>query len=164
MGFFKGLWGGVTTVASKLFVGEKGWIEQVSDTADKWHPSKTTIHRMTLEDQTAGDASQESARGFVQVTHDSWFDILVDAWARLPRPVIATWCIGVLIGWWPPPEYLTTMYATNPIMLNIIWTVITFYFGARVIVKDIPAAVALATNAIRAYKESKKKDEENTNG
>lgn len=143
------MWSAVGKFFGKLFVGDKGIIEQTSDVVDKWMPSKTTIHNQSIESLKAGDDSQDSARKMVLVSHDSWLDIGIDAWSRLPRPVIATWVTGVLIGWWEPPAYLNAMYATNPIMMNIIWTVVTFYFGARLIIKDIPAAVALAVNAVK---------------
>ena len=142
----------VGSFVGKLFTGEKGFIEQTSDVVDKWHPSKTTIHKMSMEDLKAGDNSQDSARKMVLVTHDSWLDIIIDAWARLPRPAFATWAFGLLVGWWEQPVHINTL---NPLLLNIIWTVVTFYFGARVIVKDIPAAVALTMNAVRKYKDSK---------
>lgn len=136
----------------KIFVGDKGIVEQISDVTDKWMPSKTTIHRQSIEDLKAGDNSQDSARKMVLIYHDSWLDIAVDAWARLPRPLFATWAFGLLVGWWEQPEHINQL---NPVLLNIIWTVVTFYFGARVIVKDIPAAVALTMNAVQKYKDSK---------
>lgn len=128
----------------KLFVGDKGFLEQTSDIVDKWNPSKTTIHKQTIEDLKAGDASQDSARKMVLISHDSWLDIIIDGWSRLPRPAFATWAFGVLVGWWQAPAHLS---ALHPIALNILWTVVTFYFGARVIVKDIPAAVMLWKNS-----------------
>jgi hypothetical protein len=135
---------GITSFASKLFVGDKGIIEQISATADKWHPSKTTVHKMSIEDQQAGDSSQESARNMLVVSHDSWIDIGVDAISRLPRPAFAIWAFGVLVGFWEAPSNLSDIH---PLALNIIWTVVTFYFGARVIIKDIPSAIALYKNA-----------------
>jgi len=145
---------------SKLFTGEKGIIEQTSDVVDKWMPSKTTIHKMSIEDQQAGDQSQDSARKMQQASHGSWVDIIIDAWSRTPRPAFATWAFGLLVGWWEPPRHL--LMATeggsivwNPILGNIIWTIITFYFGARVIFKDIPAAIAIASRVISKIKDIK---------
>lgn len=125
-------------VKNTLFGSDKGLVEQISDVADKWSPSETTKHKMSLEDQTAGDASQESARAMVFTSHNSWFDILVDGLNRLPRPVIAFWAIGVLTGWIDQPTHLAHL---DPLVGNIIWTVATFFFGSRVIFKDIPAMV-----------------------
>lgn len=120
---------------SKLFVGEKGIVGQVADTVDRFFPSDTTLHKMSLEDQTAGDASQDSARKLTFVSHDSWLDIGVDAFNRMVRPVFTYWGFALLMGWVDPPQHLLTM---NPIVLNILWTIITFWFGSRIIVKDIP--------------------------
>lgn len=122
----------------KLFGSDKGIVEQVSDTIDKWAPSEVTKHKMSIEDLKAGDDSQASARAMVMTSHNSWFDILIDGISRLPRPVITTWAIGMLFGWIPEPIHLQTL---NPITLNIIWTVITFWFGSRVLLKDIPSVI-----------------------
>ncbi len=134
----------VGSFAGKLFVGDKGIVEQISDVTDKWMPSKTTIHKMSIDDQKAGDESQESARAMVLVSHDSWLDIAVDAISRLPRPAFAIWSFCVLVGWVEAPKHLSDIH---PMALNIIWTVVTFYFGARVIIKDIPSAIAMWQNA-----------------
>ena len=123
----------------------KGIVEQVSNTYDKFNPSETTRHKMNLDDQKAGDASQDSARKMILVTHESWLDILVDALNRLPRPLITMWAVGGLIGWWQLPR----TGDIDPFMQNIIWTVISFWFGSRVMFKDIP-------NAIKVFNENKK--------
>ena len=140
------MWKAVGSFFGKMFVGDKGIVEQISDTVDKWHPSKVTIHKMSIEDQKAGDDSQDSARKMAFISHDSWLDIVVDAWSRIPRPAFATWAFGLLVGWWDQPAHINQL---NPVLLNIIWTVVTFYFGARVIIKDIPAAIVLLKNARR---------------
>ena len=128
------MWGWV----KGLFSSNKGIVEQVSDVADKWVPSATTQHKMGIEDLKAGDESQASARAMVVPAHDTWFDALVDGLNRLPRPVITGWVIGMLFGWVPEPVHLQTL---SPMTLNIIWTVITFWFGSRVLFKDIPAMI-----------------------
>ena len=118
-----------------LFSG--GAIKTVSDTVDKWRPSPVTRNAMDLENQQAGDQSQESARAMPLATHDTWFDVLVDGVNRLVRPVVTFWIIGGLAGFW-------TLPATghiDPVMLNIGWTVIGFWFGSRALLKDLPAAV-----------------------
>jgi hypothetical protein len=124
--------------ASKLFSGKKGIIEEVSDVADKWIPSDTTKHKMSIEDLQAGDASQAAAQKMVLTSHNSWFDILVDGLNRLPRPLITGWVVAMLFGWVAEPAHLQVM---SPMTLNIIWTVITFWFGSRVLFKDIPSLI-----------------------
>ena len=124
----------------------KGVVGEVSDAVDKWSPSPTTKHAMATEnaalsiaDQQAGDASQNSARAMTQVAHDSWFDVAVDGLSRLVRPILTYWVIGGLVGLWPLP----TLCNVDPIMMNIVWTVITFWFGSRTVFKDLPAAYVL---------------------
>ncbi len=117
----------------------KGLIGSASDAIDKWIPSDSTKQKQNLENQKAGDESQKNAYSLVLPTHDSWFDILVDGLNRLPRPVLTFWAIGVLCGYWSGPNF----ELIHPFMLNVIWTIITFWFGARVVMKDIPAAIAV---------------------
>ncbi len=117
----------------------KGVVGEISDTIDRWNPSPVTEHKMNIEDQQAGDESQNSARNMKQYVHESWLDIFVDAMNRLPRPVITGWVIGGLIGWWELPR----TGDIDPFMQNIIWTVITFWFGSRVIFKDVPRAIQM---------------------
>jgi len=120
----------------------KGIVTQVSDAVDRWIPSNETKHNQSIEDLKAGDESQKSAREMVLVSHDSWLDIFVDACNRLVRPGITLWVVGGLIGWWDLPR----TGDIDPTMMNIIWTVITFWFGSRVMFKDLPNALKLYKN------------------
>lgn len=122
--------------------GNKGVVEQVSDTVEKWNPGPVKKHEMSIEQLQAEDASQASARSMQQATHDDIFNRIIDGISRLPRPIIAFWAIGQLFGILVPPTHLSTL---NPIVLNIVWTVVGFYFGIRTISQDIPKLI----NAIR---------------
>lgn len=132
---------------TSLFGGKKGIVDSVSDTVDKWNPSPVTQHKMSVEDskqsvaeQNAGDESQNSARAMPLPTHGTWFDSLVDGLNRLVRPTITYWIVGGLVGFWRLP----TLGTIDPIMMNIVWTVVTFWFGSRMLFKDIPAAYLMA--------------------
>ncbi len=126
-----------------LFGGsDKGIIEQVSDTVDKWHPSPTTEHKMNMESTAVDNQSQDSARGMQFHTHNTRVDVIVDAANRLPRPLITFWIIGGLMGLWPLPA----TGQIDPVMLNIAWTVVSFWFGSRAIFKDIPKAIQTIRN------------------
>jgi len=117
----------------------KGVIQQASDVADKWIPSETSKHEMSVEDMKAGDSSQAAAQGFTPApSHESWLDILIDAWSRAQRPAFSTWALGLLCGWWEGPR----LDSIDPLTLNIIWTIVGFWFGTRMIFKDIPNAIA----------------------
>lgn len=129
----------VFTKIGKVLFGssDKGIVTEVSDAVDKWVPSETTKHKMSIEDLQAGDASQESARSMVIASHSTWFDALVDGLNRMVRPAFTLWAFGVLVGWWPPPA----KGQLDPMTWNIIWTIITFWFGSRMLFKDIPYLV-----------------------
>lgn len=118
-------------------------------------PSAATKQKNSIEDLKAGDASQASARAMILAHHDSWLDIFVDGCNRSVRPFITYWVMGVLFGWWEAPK----TGDIDPIILNIIWTVITFWFGSRVVFKDVPNAIA-AFKAIKTKAAIKKKKEE----
>lgn len=129
------------SLGSTLFgSSEKGLVTEVSDAVDRWLPSETSKHKMSLDDVKAGDESQDSARKMVLVSHSGLIDQVVDAMNRLVRPVVTFWIVGGLMGFWDLPR---TDYI-DPMMMNISWTVITFWFGARMVFKDIPNAWRLA--------------------
>ncbi len=143
MGFLKAL----TSIPSLLFgstTNGKGVVGSISDVVNEWMPSQTSKNKQSIEDLKAGDASQAAAYGLVLKSHDSWFDILVDGLNRLPRPMLTLWVFGILANWWNAPD-LTNVH---PMLLNIVWTIITFWFGSRVVLKDMPSA-------IMAYREMK---------
>lgn len=146
------------SVASSFFGSSsngKGLVGSVSDIADKWMPSAETKQKNSIEDLKAGDESQDSARKMILPHHDSWFDILIDGLNRSVRPFITFWVMGVLFGWWAAPNTASI----DPIILNIIWTVITFWFGSRVIFKDVPNAM-MAFSAMRTKKKKAKEEKE----
>jgi len=135
-----------TKIIGGLFgSNDKGIVTEVSDTVDKWIPSETSKHNMSIEDQKAGDESQDSARKMELPTHNTWFDSLIDGINRLPRPVMTTWAFGILVGWWPAP----VVGAIDPMTWNIIWTIVTFWFGSRMLFKDIPAAFRLIRGMVK---------------
>jgi hypothetical protein len=137
MNVFKLIGKGVSALFGSSDNG-KGIVGEISDTVDRWSPSAQTLQENSIEDLKAGDASQESARGMKQVNHESWVDIFVDAMNRLPRPLIGGWVICILFGWVEP----THLESLSPLTMNIVWTVVTFWFGSRVVFKDIPKAIA----------------------
>jgi hypothetical protein len=121
------------------FGGEKGIVEQVSDTVERWNPGPVKEHEMNLEQLKAEDASQDSARKAPEASsHEGIFNRVVDGLNRLPRPLMAFWAIGELTGLLPQPTHLNTI---NPIVLNIIWSVVGFYFGIRTITQDLPKLI-----------------------
>ena len=114
----------------------KSVAETVAETVDNYAPGQVTQHKMEVEDVKVGDESQQAARQF-QATKmgTTWFDTLIDGLNRLPRPLFALWAFGELSGLLSVPPGLNTLH---PIVLNIIWTIIGFYFGIRTISQDLP--------------------------
>lgn len=124
--------------------GDKGLVTEVSDAVDKWIPSAATKHKQSIEDLKAGDESQDSARQMQLPRTDSVigivviFNAIVDGANRLVRPGLTLWMFGILAGWWAMPPILLSP-AVPPMFWNIAWTIITFWFGSRVLFKDIPS-------------------------
>lgn len=131
-----------TSLAGTLFGNSsngKGVVQTAVDTYERFDPSAVKLHEMSLEDQTAGDASQDSARKMIVApSHDSWFDILIDGLNRSVRPGFTLWAFGTLVGWWDTTAHWNEI---PPMVWNIIWTIITFWFGSRILFKDLPSLV-----------------------
>lgn len=138
MKWIKSAWAVVTGAFGGSKSG-KSIVETTADIVDNYKPGQVTQHKMQIEDVQVGDASQSAARNFqAQKMGDTWFDVLVDGLNRLPRPLFALWAFCELSGILPVPPGLNTMH---PIVLNIIWTIIGFYFGVRTISQDLPKII-----------------------
>lgn len=116
----------------------KSIAETAVDTYERFNPSEVKVHEMSIEDLQAGDASQNNAREMEIPHHESWFDIFVDGVNRSVRPTMTVWAMGMLFGWWDTSNHWDDI---PPMAWNIIWTIVTFWFGARVVFKDLPNAI-----------------------
>ena len=116
---------------------DKGLVEQVSDAVERFAPGEVKQAEMAIDALKAGDDSQKNAQQLQLAGHDSWFDILVDGLNRLVRPLFSFWAFGVLAG------VIGTAHLANipASAWNVIWTIIGFWFGQRVLFKELPAAV-----------------------
>lgn len=93
------------------------------------------------DQEKAGDdqADTAAARGFAAPGRGSgYFGDLVDAANRGIRPGVTVWLIGGFVGWWKFPD----PGAVDPFYHQLLLIVLTFWFGGRVLLKDLPAAVA----------------------
>jgi hypothetical protein len=116
-------------LASWLFGGGKT-VEKVVDIADK------AID--TAQERGERDAQDlESARAMQMFSHGTLFDVFVDGMSRLVRPGVTLWLVGGFIGWWPLPRTETV----SEYWQNVFLLVITFWFGGRAILKDLPSAI-----------------------
>ena len=126
------VWTSIADGVMKFFGGSKG-VELVDE----------AFH--TSQERTETDQKDlASARLMQAPSHDSPFDILVDAFARAIRPGVTVWLLGGMSGWWSLPK----PHAVDPFWQNIFILVITFWFGGRAIMKDIPKMLA-ALKALR---------------
>lgn len=123
----------------------KSIVTETNDIVERWKPSPAKEHEMGLEQLKAEDASQDSARKYQPnrsaatgyYTLD-FLNTLVDVANRIPRPAIALWAACILFGWIEPPAHLNSVH---PLALNIIWSVIGFFFGIRTVSQDIPKLI-----------------------
>lgn len=95
----------------------------------------------TKEEKVADDQRDlEGARAFAGPSGDPGLvNQLVDGANRLVRPGVTLWLVGGFIGWWRLPA----ADLIDPFWQNLFMLVITFWFGGRALLKDLPAAVRL---------------------
>lgn len=82
--------------------------------------------------------SQEKAVVDTKQTIEILANTSIDIFNRLVRPVVTFWLIGGLSGCWKLPNTAQV----DPVWFQIFMIVITFWFGGRVLLKDLPNAVA----------------------
>lgn len=118
-----------TKVGGWLFGG--GGAEKIADVADK------AFH--TEQERAQEDAVDlQDARQFAGVSNGpGLFNNLVDAASRLVRPGVTLWLVGGFVGWWTLPRIETI----SEYWQNVFMIVLTFWFGGRAILKDLPAAI-----------------------
>jgi hypothetical protein len=109
----------------------------VADVVERFAPGETKKHEMGLEDAKVVEASIQGARAMDLKGHATWFDVLVDGLNRMIRPFAFFSIFGAILGWWelPSPDSIDHRYWV------IGMTMITFYFGQRAVMKDLPSAL-----------------------
>lgn len=121
--------GFLSKIGTWLFGG--GGAEMVAKTVDE------AVY--SAEERSEDDAKDlASARSFAGVSNQPGFvNQVVDATNRLIRPGVTLWLCGGFIGWWtlPKPGFV------DPYWQNVFMIVLTFWFGGRALLKDLPAAV-----------------------
>ena len=111
-----------------------GTVTTIAKAADEY------IH--TEEERTNTDqVDLKSARAMQAPVHGTWFDALVDGFSRLIRPGVTLWICGGFAGLWdlPAPDMIDKFWQ------SVLWVVLTFWFGGRAVMKDIPKMI----NALR---------------
>ena len=123
------MWGWIKAIGSFLTGGSK----MADKAAEMIDESINTSEERTATDQ----ADLKDARITpVAPSHNTWFDALVDGVNRLPRPAFAIWAFGELVGWWN-----VAIASVSSEKMQLIILIITFYFGGRAILKDLPAVI-----------------------
>jgi len=111
----------------------------IANIVERWKPGHAKNVEFVKELTTLVNDSYDSAR-----RHDApmqsgvlWVDAAVNGVNRLIRPWVTITVIGSLFGYWnlPPPQSVEPEYW---IMIQII---LGFWFGGRLVTKDIPAAL-----------------------
>ena len=81
--------------------------------------------------------NQEKAETDTKFVTETVANTSIDLFNRLIRPFVTMWLIGGFSGWWILPD----TQSIDPVWFQIFMIVITFWFGGRVLLKDLPAAV-----------------------
>lgn len=98
----------------------------------------------TQQERAEQDAVDTAdARSMSLPSHTTWFDVIIDGWSRAIRPGVTTWLIGGWVGWWTFPD----VALIGAFWQEITLLVLTFWFGGRALLKDLPAAVAAMLSA-----------------
>lgn len=139
MNWVTAAWGAVKGVFGGSSSG-KSMVETTAEIADNYMPGEVTKHKMEIEEVKVGYDSQKSAREweYTGSENSGIFNQLIDGLNRLPRPLFALWAFGILSGLIDTPASIA---ALNPVVANIIWTIIGFYFGIRTVSQDLPKAI-----------------------
>lgn len=113
-------------------------VERGADIAERWMPGDEKKHHMALEIDEAIEKGVDNARKFAAPgeTH-TWWDSLANGLNRLVRPLTTLGFLGGLFGLWQLPQ----TGDTDPMVLTWIGIVMTFWFGGRALLKDLPAAI-----------------------
>jgi len=110
---------------------------EVADIVERWNPGDEKKAQIEAELSAVINNATESARSMALASHNTWFDVLVDGIARLIRPTITIWVTGGMMGVWRLPD----ISLVPPFYQQVFWTILTFWFGGRALLKDLPKAV-----------------------
>ena len=124
-----------------------GVAKGIADIVERWKPGDAKNVEMTEQLTTQINDSYESARkhDMMMDTGIPFVDALVNGVNRLIRPWVTITVIGSLVGLgqhWsyfnlPPPDNIAPEYW---VMVQVI---LGFWFGGRLITKDMPKALSL---------------------
>lgn len=124
-------------VGSLFGAGGGKTVEKTVDIVDKafYTDQEKATDRASIIDVDQKDLA--SARAMQGTSWGTKFDIVIDGWSRVIRPAFTTWLFGGFAGWWNFPQ----SDSISPEWVNVGYIVLTFWFGGRAILKDLPEAI-----------------------
>jgi hypothetical protein len=133
-----GVAGGVVDAAGKA-----------ADIVERFHAGEIKQHEMEMEIEKLAQDAAAAARSYNPTSTGGGVlgdlvNVITDAISRLIRPVTAVTFMGALFGWW----HMETR-SLDPFIVTGASAVLTFYFGARTITKDLPAMLASLKKALQ---------------
>lgn len=105
----------------------------------------TSVSDGVTEVLTSDNDVQRAREMPLAPSHNTWFDVLIDGASRLPRPLMAFWVIGILMGLWNGPDF----EAIDDKVETWVEYIMGFFFGHRAMARDIPSMVSGITKALR---------------
>jgi hypothetical protein len=142
---------GAPAVAAKGAAGAAVDVAKgASEIVERWVPSAASKNEVAqaieqLAQEAAAHARLYDPRTEGKSTFSEIVNVVTDALSRLIRPVAAVAFMGALFGWWD-------METRNldPFIVTAATSVLTFYFGARAVYKDVPEFIKAVRDARRS--------------
>jgi hypothetical protein len=126
---------GILKAIGKFFAG--GATEAAGDVADiveRWKPGVTTKHQMEMD---VASLVEQARQHDTPVANGGLLGNIADGLNRLIRPVVTIYILGGLFGMFNP-EFNQNI---DPWFLAQGEKIIIFWFGGKVLLKDLPAAI-----------------------
>lgn len=115
---------------------------KVADIVERWKPSDAAKHEMHIEISKLVQSAQAEARAYDPRSQGGGafgeiVNVITDSASRLIRPGVTILLIGGIFGWWG-----IATKSIDPLVLGWGEMIIGFWFGTRVLFKDIPSLIA----------------------
>jgi hypothetical protein len=106
----------------------------VADIVERWKPGETTKHEMEMDVAKLVESSRAHDS---PVANGGFLGNLANGLNRLVRPVVTIYILGGLFGFFDPQ----LNNEIDPWFLAQGEKIIIFWFGGKVLLKDLPAAI-----------------------
>lgn len=141
-----------STAGEAIATGVTGVVKGVSDVVERWAPSEAAKYEMSQAIQKLTNEAVASARTYDPRSTATGkvaelINVIVDAANRTVRPGFTVMLAGGVFGWWSLPA----PGAVDAVYLGWFENIILFWFGGRMLFKDLPAVISYIT-ALRKAK------------